>query len=365
MFTLALPLDYYEDCDLNLGCERAASCEAFCLNQARNLLDPTNNNGQLSQASRDMACKLIAPNQSLTGTAEGLSLHSVWKYGQCSRGQNVVMESVCCAKRCMCAIFGQKVNDDDGEEMQILWDLSGQIDLGSLAYDCEESEFNDCERKCRQLVGERLEDEKIKSMFIRDNPSYNLFGKTKSLVASSRVCSEGGETVIGHYDVFVKVATDLEKFSKTGKFLPLGNLCCRRKCKCELLRQNALTVSSGVRQKSELLIDLSDLLSEGKLSYECSRSREVCIRDCRQALGEFFQSDLIRNNSTAIDWLTTDLDVFSENVSGVRVCEKIQQDLKPPGVNVYLRARIVGEEDFPSVEDIHVGRICCFPFIGK
>jgi len=258
------------------------------------------------------------------------------------------------------------VGSEGGDEVKVIWDLSRQVDTGSLAYDCAESEFGDCERGCRQLVGERLGDEKIKSMLIREEPSYSLFGKkSNSLEASERVCNEGGKAVEGHYDVFVKVATDLGKFSRQGKFLPLGGLCCRRRCKCELLSQDALTVSAAVRQKSELLADLSHLVIEGRLAYDCTRSREGCIRECRHALGEFFQSEVIRNNATTAEWTTTDLDAFSENVSGVRVCEEIRRDLKPPGVNVYLRARLDGEEDFPGVEDMHVGRVCCFPFIGR
>lgn len=362
--SLALPLDYYEDCDLNLGCEKAPSCQAFCLRQAQHVLDPASQS-TISQTAKDMACRLIASNQSLTGVAEGLRLVSLWKYEQCSNGESVIMEGVCCKKRCKCEIVGQRFDNSDGDGVEVLWDLSEQVDVGNLAYDCNKSEFNDCERGCRQVVGDRLGDDKIKSMLNRKEPSYSLFGNRKSLVASERVCSESAHGLKGNFDVFVKVATDLAKFDSQGKFLPLGQLCCRRTCKCELLSQDALIVSSAVRQKSKLLADLSHLVREKSLSYDCTRSRENCLKDCREALCEFFQSEVIRNNATTVDWATTDLDVFSENVSGVRVCEEIRQDLKPPGLNVYLRARLNEEKDFPEVEDMHVGRICCFPFIGK
>jgi hypothetical protein len=183
--------------------------------------------------------------------------------------------------------------------------------------------------------------------------------------ASELLCKETDKTIPEPgYEVFVRISTDQEKFSETGKFLPLGRVCCKQKCTCKIFTQPVTKLSETGQHKSTLFVDISYIVQNDvrSLAYDCFNTKESCINYCRNALGQYLQSDVLLKNTTTYNWLTTDLDIFSEVNGGgtTSLCQNLTV-VEPPGLNFYLRINY-GREEFPFSEDLHIGNLCCLKF---
>lgn len=157
----------------------------------------------------------------------------------------------------------------------------------------------------------------------------------------------------------------MDRFDQIGKYLPLGRLCCPKPCRCEIYLQDAYSVSPHLLEKSSLFYNLTNLVNQRSryVSYDCDDEISGCLLDCRNALAEYLQSDLIMTNDTTSSLITSNVDILSQATPGSRICEKLALNITTPGLNVYLRyttSELSGM--FPFVEEVHVGRLCCFPF---
>ena len=368
---LLLPFKSYDDCGINLGCEKANDCALYCNRQIREILG--NDQTTINQLARDTVCSLIAKNQSVTGMENRISVYSNWEYSKCASNTSQIVTNVCCKKRCSCEMIGQSITNS----LDLLTDFTSNLSVKPIAYDCSESETYECEKECRKLVGNKFNSDEIKIPSNKLIPNYNIFKVTYSgfqiqqpeNAASELLCKEINKSVpVPGYEVFVRISTDREKFNETGKYLPLGRLCCRQKCTCKILTQTASKLNETGKNKSELFEDISFIIEEDirNLAYDCFNTKQSCMNYCRNALGKYLRSDVLLKNQTAFTWLTTDLDIFSEDadiLSGSsQLCQRLKLDIKPPGLNFYLRSNY-GREEFPFSEDMHIGNLCCFPFV--
>lgn len=249
-----------------------------------------------------------------------------------------------------------------------LFDLNQLLPFKSIGYTCALSEFDECEKDCRRVLSQEFKNSQLLNNQNRLLPSYNLFESTQS-----RRDRTNGEYVCSRYgraaqkpglDVYAKLSTDPDRFDQLGKYLPLGRLCCRKPCRCEIYLQNAYSVSPHVLEKSSFFYNLTSLVNERSryISYDCDDEISSCLLDCRNALAEYLQSDLLMANDTTKPLITSNVDILSQATPGSRICEKLALNITTPGLNVYLRYTTSETVTFPFVEEVHVGRLCCFPF---
>lgn len=369
--TLLLPFKSYDDCGINLGCEKVNDCASYCEKQIKEILG--NDQTTINQLTRDTVCFLVAKNQSVTGMENRINIYSNWEYSKCASNTSQVVSNVCCQKRCSCEMIGQ----DMSNSLDILINFTKSLTTKPVAYNCLESEINECEKECRTLVGNKFNSNEIKVPSNKLIPNYNIFKVRYSgfqiqqpeNAASELLCKELNKPIkTPGYEVFVKIITDREKFNETGKYLPIGRICCRQQCSCKIFTQTASKLNETGKEKSTLFEDISYIIQEDvrNLAYDCFNTKQSCINYCRNALGKYLRSDVLLKNETAFNWLTTDLDIFSEDadiLSGSSsLCQRLKLDIKPPGLNFYLRSNY-GSEEFPFSEDMHIGNLCCFPFV--
>lgn len=97
---LSLPLTGYDDCGINLGCEKKLDCSTYCLRLVSEILG--GNQTYLTQTGQDKLCTLIMKSQSLS--ENGIVLRSQWTYSGCETNTNLVISGLCCSPRCNCEL---------------------------------------------------------------------------------------------------------------------------------------------------------------------------------------------------------------------------------------------------------------------
>lgn len=102
--TLNLPLDGYDDCGINIGCQKELDCSSYCLRQISEVLG--GNRTYFTQSGQDKTCLLIMNTQSLI--ENGIVLWSHWTYSGCQTGKNLIISGLCCGRRCSCEIGKDK-----------------------------------------------------------------------------------------------------------------------------------------------------------------------------------------------------------------------------------------------------------------
>lgn len=97
---LNLPLSSYDDCAVNLGCDKQLDCSTFCRRQVQELLG--GNQTYFTQSGQDRLCLMAVNTQSLN--ENGIMLKSHWTYSGCSSSSNVIISGLCCNLRCNCEL---------------------------------------------------------------------------------------------------------------------------------------------------------------------------------------------------------------------------------------------------------------------
>lgn len=259
---------------------------------------------------------------------------------------------------------------DKTSQAEKLFDFNSMLPVKPLSYPCRISEFGECEADCRRVVGRELKNDEILASKNGLVPNYNLFEgavhANSGRLSGEYACSRYGRAIRKPgLDVFAKISTDPARFDTVGKYLPLGRLCCRKQCHCELYWQEALYVSQDSLEKGSLLQNLTAAVSARArhTSYDCHDEISDCLAECRAALAEYLQSDFLMRNETLKPLVTSNVDVLAEGTPGSRVCSQLARNISDPGINLYLRY-FTDERKFPFIEEVHVGRICCLPFSG-
>lgn len=353
---LAFPIESYDDCGIGLGCEKKLDCEKYCREEINLLLG--NDRSQFNQNAKNKICSVILNDRALN--TSGLIFYSNWKYGTCENNSTILVSDLCCNRRCNCELVGQH----KAKNLSTILDLTSKLALRNKGYSCSINEFDDCEANCRSTVADIFKNDE----FVSDENKF--FANYKILeaenLASEYVCKESGiEIKKPGIEAYIKISTDKASFNRVGKYLPIGQLCCKRKCECSLWTQNARQVSNQF-EKSEFFEDLSNLVADRRkfVSFDCQNEELSCMNDCRLALAEYFQSDLIALNQTNSGLLTSNIDFFVQQSAGSRICEKLKRGVPDPGLNVYLRFS-TNSKLFPFSEEMHVGRLCCLEFNPK
>lgn len=101
----------YDDCGLNLGCEKL-DCATNCANSIRKLIG-----GQaefVTDLGKNTLCRMIAPSiNDVISVPGGIGLWASWKYSTCRSGLNLIVQDVCCNRKCNCKLVNQDVKVGD------------------------------------------------------------------------------------------------------------------------------------------------------------------------------------------------------------------------------------------------------------
>ncbi|CAF0895158.1 unnamed protein product [Brachionus calyciflorus] len=356
---LSLPIESYSDCGIGLGCEKKFDCSKYCKIQLNLLFGNIEND--FNQNAKNKLCSVLLKDLALN--SNGIELRSNWHYSGCESGTDKITSQVCCNRRCKCEIIGQEMLDNSDQLHKII-DFSPNLPIKSKAYECSLNEYNDCEKSCRPVVSTLLQNKELNSTIEKRIPNYNIFEPGN--YASEYLC-RNREIAKPGYDMFIKISTDENNFGIIGKYIPIGRLCCKFKCKCELYFQYAKNISSSKIDKSELLDDLSSIVQNKiqLMSYECESLEVNCMRYCRESLAVYLEVDTWLKNQTSLDLVTSNVDILSNVQISNNLCEdKLRKQIEPPGINLYLRYSI-NEKKFPFSEDLNVGRICCLFFQNR
>jgi hypothetical protein len=350
-------LPSYDDCGINLGCERL-DCAQKCLNKVRETLGGRADYITLSGIHK--TCDLItAPNKPTVLASNSIRVWASWKYSTCRSGIEPVVQDVCCNRKCNCRLLTQKVSSDKNDA-----DLSPLVDLTSSlpardgsSYDCSLNLVNTCQDECMNVIGNYFSNNDIK----KPNPlKLNLNMFTNDRYASDRVCTMLNEVVNKPgVDVYAQVDIVVD----ANRYVNLGRLCCRRECKCEYVFVNATTNNQSRPNYDIALVDPYQ-----SLGYECANEISDCLTACRRSA---FNLISLTNASFKLDETLSELDVFKgNNVYKKYICELINNDSPSEiyGFNVYIKYSAYGAQvalnKYPYKEDLHLGRICCQKTLG-
>jgi hypothetical protein len=176
----------YDDCGQNLGCLQYQydQCALNCLKRVRQILGGRED--FLTKQGSNAVCELVvAPGEIVTANRR-IRVYAFWKYAGCSEalGREIVVDDLCCNRKCECLVHGQKVANGGGLVAYKLQDLSGNVVQEHISYECSLNELNDCQTKCFDVVGNYFDRPDLKKPDLR-RLNFNIFAKDKS--SSSRV----------------------------------------------------------------------------------------------------------------------------------------------------------------------------------
>ncbi len=298
----------------------------------------------------DTLCTSIGKKVIYPGLSTKLIVNT--KPGDQTLSKEIHLGTVCCRQNCSC---------------DILYSMSQNNALFSFAdtlknksyYECS-TEFSNCKKSCLHVASDLFQNNLLKDPFASEKPEYMNFFR-KNTKSGNVLCSKLSKQVTRPgLDIYLKVNSEL--VNDQLEFIHFGKLCCSRPCKCQLVAKNlasaVLKNDTNVLYGANLIKDLSDFLPKRELSFDCSKEAEECIHDCRIAAGDFLQNEKIKSPNSSIQ----SLDIFFEFKSGVNVCKAIGKQISTPGLDIYLRYN-TESINYPSYEDMHIGRICCNDFL--
>jgi hypothetical protein len=95
-------------------------------------------------------------------------------------------------------------------------------------------------------------------------------------------------------------------------------------------------------------------------SYDCNRETQNCIDDCKRAAGIYFDNRIIANENTPL----SSMDIFYNVKTAFDTCLKARRIfnnfIRKPGVDVYLKYQVAGKMEYPNVEKVKLGNLCCY-----
>lgn len=329
-------------CGSNLQCNDF-DCAEECLKYARKTLGDAEY--EVSLKAKNKICELIAKkNESIF--RNGIKLWTSWKLSGCDEGNELIVQDLCCNRQCKCGIQSQRVSNV--EIFKNVIDLSDQLPIKDISYDCSISELEDCQTDCMSLISGYFNEQSIKypnSSILNYNIFYQDF-------ASDKICQVLNTTIAKPgIDIYASFDASAANFSI--KYIALGRVCCKPICNCEYIFKDAL---KGTEVKpNEQIIKTTEL----NLAYECSDEQSNCMSFCRK------QAFIILQSSAIFDPLLPVGDLQPLTISDVyvaRFCDLINVPNIVHGYNVYLRYMTTDvnlNDSFPLIEDIHLGRFCC------
>lgn len=97
----------YDDCGVNLGCEKL-DCATRCANSIRKLVGGAPE--YVTDIGKESLCKMIAPlPNDIISMPGGIGLYASWKYSTCRSGLDLIVQDVCCNRKCDCKLVNQDV----------------------------------------------------------------------------------------------------------------------------------------------------------------------------------------------------------------------------------------------------------------
>lgn len=97
----------YDDCGLNLGCEKL-ECATNCANSIRKIVGGRPD--FVTDQGKESLCGMVAPSTNdVISVPGGIGLWASWKYSTCRQGIDLVVQDVCCNRKCNCNLVNQDV----------------------------------------------------------------------------------------------------------------------------------------------------------------------------------------------------------------------------------------------------------------
>ena len=147
-------LPNYEDCGINLGCDKQSDCQVSCQNRVRQTLG--GQSGSLTLTGKNKICSLVhLPISGQIIANSSIRVWASWQYGSCRAGIESIVEDLCCGRRCSCQINAQKASADPTDvQISLVGDLTSQISIPDVSYECSSlNTMAKCRDECLNQVG--------------------------------------------------------------------------------------------------------------------------------------------------------------------------------------------------------------------
>ena len=355
LFTVA----NYDDCGINLGCEKT-DCAENCKKRVLDVLGGRQD--YITLAGKNKVCALVTPASLTITLANSIHVWAVWKYSTCREGAEPVVQDVCCNRKCKCQLTSQKVASiSSPANLKTLTDLTADIVAPiDASYECATDLVSQCQDECLNVVGNFFNNKEIKKP---DPKRLNLNVFMGDEYASNKVCLllNEGITKPG-VDIYAQIDTGIS--GGADKFVSLGRMCCRRDCKCEYVFRDAFT-----NEEAHANVNIPTLDPYPSLGYECADELSDCLAFCRRSA--FSLMSLTNSTFRPVDTLT-ETDIFrNNNIYKKYICNllEVTQPSDGVGYNVYMRYStykgLPNADLFPYREDLHLGRLCCQKLLGS
>jgi hypothetical protein len=281
---------------------------------------------------------------------DGLKLWNRWDLNGCTRNNFKVEENVCC-RYCKCSLSFLQPNiglsQIDNSSMVV--DLTNRM-TSIRAFRCDQVDhYNECETECRAAVNDIINYDPIESIELDNyDPLLNRND-------SNRICEVLNKTI---NSPGVNVITRIEHGPRGASYhkdINLGNICCNRTCKCEILYKHF----NRTLNRTEFRIDLTNKLPKRPLSYYCNDEVRECIDDCKIAAGIEIRNEPIKQLDTSV----LDINIFSNFTTARRACVLYSTDTgKIDGINLFLKYSTGDNQKliYPFSQELYLGNICCY-----
>lgn len=278
---------------------------------------------KISQSAGNNLCFWLE-NKSIT--EEGLVLLSEAHPGVCPVEYRQILHRICCNMRCKCSI---QLNGLD------FIDLSDRIPKKESFYDCNRSEFGECETDCRLEASKYLKNNPI--LLNKKENSLNLF---TDKAIGDQFCEIADRKIDYPGSISTLSISTMPGEQSLSKHLNLGSLCCEQECKCEFIDALGNLVHS------------LNLSSKTNKYFDCSKKFIDCKKECLKEADQFFGT-----SSSSFDNQMEIFNFFENNLPETDgpnfLCQKLNKSSYRPGTNIFLRIRAGFEEK------INYGKLCC------
>jgi hypothetical protein len=346
----------YDDCGINLGCE-INDCGIKCLKSALKLLGGRED--FITTLGRDKVCDLVAkPNEQISGIKNGIKIWASWKYSNCRSGIEPVVQDICCNRKCECKVISQDVMslNSASDNFDELANLDSLLPTKEKSYYCSQvSEMDKCRTDCLSATSYYFNNPNIVTLYpTRHNLNIFLSDQTSSNKACNLI---GVPKYKPGVDIFSEVTVGA---NIPNSYISLGRVCCANKCKCEYVFKDAF---NGQDVRATHL--LSEYQQNQQIGYECSDEMSDCMKYCRENGFRF-----LNNVDPTVDKNETiaETDAFQVQPFTTFICGLLNEN-RPgdeQGFNVYIRySNAENDKIFPYKEDMHIGRLCCEPFLNQ
>jgi hypothetical protein len=261
-----------------------------------------NNENYVNLQAKNKLCELISPNNEAKNK---IFAWANWEYSGCNSGLEPLVQDMCCNNKCKCSLNSQIVSKNiSANDQKVV--LSFQLPSKEKSFECSLNILEECQIDCMSIISDYFNEPTIK------NPSnkilnYNIFFNDFS---SNKIC-QALNADIKKPGTDIYAAIDTRANNNLIKYIALGRVCCKKKCDCRFIFQDANNSSQIIYPPSQLASFQLNTI-ETNQGYECFNELNNCVDLCRKK-----GIELANSLNPSIDTNKTTLDLDILNVNGI------------------------------------------------